>query len=116
LEVYSRIHKHAPVYSTSNSVGLLIGTGNLGQRLTDTDEPKNLYISRDGGRRWQSSKPGSYIYEVGDHGAIIVLAKNNEPTDEILFSLDEGASWHTRKFTSSPIIVQDILIEPSTIS
>ena len=53
----------------------MLATGNLGKRLTSNDSPKNLYISRDGGLTWKSTKPGSYIYEIGDHGAIIVIAK-----------------------------------------
>jgi Sortilin, neurotensin receptor 3, len=58
-------------------VGLVIGTGNLGRKLTGNGEPKNLYISRDGGLTWRSVKPGTYIYEIGDHGSIIVIARKD---------------------------------------
>lgn len=85
--------KLAPVYSSESAVGIVIGTGNLGRKLTGNDEPKNLYISRDGGLTWRSTKPGSYIYEIGDHGSIIVIAKKNEPTTEVEFSWDEGLTW-----------------------
>lgn len=36
----------------------------------------NTYLSRDGGLTWQEVMKGSYIYELGDHGGLIVMAKN----------------------------------------
>jgi hypothetical protein len=106
----------APVYSTENAVGLVIGTGNLGTKLTGNAEPKNLYISRDGGLTWRSVKPGSYIYEIGDHGSIIVIAKKNEPTTEVEFSWDEGLTWTALSISEVPIYVANIIIEPNNIS
>jgi len=73
----------APVYSTEKAVGIVLGTGNIGTRLTDNDSQKSLYLSRDGGLSWRSIAPGVYIYEIGDHGALIVIAKKNTPTDKI---------------------------------
>lgn len=65
----------------------------MGRRLTNNDEPKNLYISRDGGMNWRSVKPGVFIYEIGDHGSIIVIAAKNKPVKEVEFSWDEGLTW-----------------------
>jgi len=42
---------------------------------------------------WKSSRPGEYIYEIGDHGAIIVAAEKNVPTKHVEYSLDEGETW-----------------------
>jgi hypothetical protein len=61
-------------------------------------------------------RPGSYIYEIGDHGAIIVIAKKNEPIDSIEFTWDEGLTWETLKITDKKIRVQNIIIEPNSIS
>lgn len=58
LEIFSNINKLAPVYSVSSAVGIILATGNLGKRLTGTESAKNLYISRDGGTKWRSVKPG----------------------------------------------------------
>lgn len=93
-----------------------MATGNLGKRLTGTESPKNLYISRDGGTKWRSVKPGSWIYEIGDHGSLIVVAKKNEPTTELEFSLDEGLMWHVVKISEKPIYVENIIIEPNSVS
>jgi len=116
LEIYSHMGKLAPVYSTENAVGIVIGTGNLGRKLTSNDEPKNLYISRDGGLTWRSVRPGSYIYEIGDHGSIIVIAKKNEPVTEIEFSWDEGLTWTSLTVSEVPIYVSNIIIEPDNVS
>jgi len=116
LEIYSHMGKLAPVYSTETAVGIVLGTGNLGKKLTPNNDPKNLYISRDGGLTWRSVKPGTYIYEIGDHGAIIVIAKKNEPVTEIEFSWDEGSTWTTLKISDIPIFVENIIIEPNSIS
>ena len=52
LEIYSHMGELAPVYSTEKAVGIVLGTGNIGSKLTDNDSQKNLYLSRDGGLNW----------------------------------------------------------------
>jgi len=94
----------------------VLATGNLGRRLTSNDSPKNLYISRDGGLTWKSTKPGSYIYEIGDHGALIVIAKKNQPTTDIEFSWDEGLTWETLKISDKSMYIENIIIEPNSVS
>ena len=95
---------------------MVLATGNLGRRLTSNDSPKNLYISRDGGLTWKSTKPGSYIYEIGDHGALIVIAKKNQPTTDIEFSWDEGLTWETLKISDKSMYIENIIIEPNSVS
>ena len=116
LEIYSHKGELAPVYSTASSVGIVLGTGNLGKRLTANDQAKNLYISRDGGLTWRSVKPGVYIYEIGDHGSIIVIAKKNTPTKEIEYSHDEGQTWEKLQISESEIFITNVIIEPNSIS
>lgn len=79
LEIYSHNNELAPVYSTESAVGIVLGTGNLGARLSENHDQKNLYMSRDGGMTWRSIRPGGYIYEIGDHGALIVIADHQKP-------------------------------------
>jgi len=94
----------------------VLGTGNLGKRLTPNTDAKNLYISRDGGLSWKSAKPGSYIYDIGDHGSIIVAASKGKPTKEILYTIDEGQTWETLKISDKDIVVTNVIIEPNSIS
>ena len=73
-------------------------------------------MSRDGGLTWRSLRGGVYSYEIGDHGAIIVIAKKNTPTDYIEYSWDEGETWDRIKISDRMLMVDDILIEPDNIS
>ena len=38
----------------------------------------NTYLSIDGGYNWKEIAIGSHIYEVSDHGGLIVMAKDQE--------------------------------------
>jgi hypothetical protein len=88
----------------------------LGPRLSSDSQPKNLYLSRDGGNKWRSVRPGTWTYEIGDHGGLIVIAKKNEPTTELEFSVDEGLTWEIVKISEKEIYVSNILIEPKSVS
>lgn len=88
----------------------------MGKKLGNKTVQKNLYISRDGGIKWRSVKPGSWIYEIGDHGAIIVVAKRDEATTDVEFSWDEGQSWSTVKVSKQPFFVHNIVTEPNSLS
>ena len=116
LEIYSHKGELAPVYSTETAVGIVLATGNLGKRLTGNDSAKNLYISRDGGLSWKSTKPGVYIYEIGDHGSIIVIAKKGDPVKYVEFSWDEGLTWETVQISEQELYVENIIIEPNSLS
>ena len=106
----------APVYSTTTAIGLVLGTGNVGTYLSNRLDQVNTYLSRDGGLTWSEVRKGSYIYEIGDHGGIIVLASDNVATDSIFFSSDEGLTWESLKFADFPVEVENIIIEPGAVS
>ena len=59
---------------------------------------------------------GSHIYEIGDHGGLIVMASDQEATNIILYSWDEGLSWEEFIFSEESIEVTNIIIEPSNTS
>jgi len=106
----------APVYSSEKAVGIILGTGNLGAKLTANDSQKALFLSRDGGLTWRTIRMGVHIYEIGDHGALVVIARKNAPTNFIEFSWDEGESWETLQISEHEIFVDNIIIEPNSIS
>lgn len=66
--------RFGPFYSTEKAVGLIIGTGNVGYHLATRADEINTYLSRDGGLNWIEIAKGSHIYEIGDHGGLIILA------------------------------------------
>jgi len=116
LEIYSSAGAHSPVYSSDAAVGIIIGTGNLGEYLSENNIQKNLYISRDGGITFTSTHTGNYIYDIGDHGALIVASKVSEATDSLEFSWDYGKTWETVKIANHPIHVKNIITEPRSTS
>lgn len=77
LQIYSSNGVFAPPYSQESSIGIIMAVGNLGKHLEKNKlDRMNTYISRDGGLSWKEVKKGSHIYELGDHGGLIVMASN----------------------------------------
>ena len=56
---------------------------------------------------------GSHIYEIGNHGAIIVAAPDQEETKVLYYTWNEGLTWETVQISKAPIRVSAIIIEPS---
>ena len=65
---------YGPFYSTSTALGLIVGVGNVGRHLSFDEDDLSTYLSRDGGFKWEEVRKGSHIYEIGDHGALVVMA------------------------------------------
>ena len=61
-------------------------------------------------------RKGSHIYELGDHGGLIVLADDQSPTNQIIYSWDEGLTWQELRFSEEKMIVKNIIIEPTSTS
>lgn len=65
---------------------------------------------------FKSTHTGNYIYDIGDHGALIVATKVGEATNELEFTWDYGKSWETVKISNHPIHVKNIITEPRSTS
>jgi len=107
---------YAPFYSTENSVGIIMGTGNVGPALRFEPEEANTFLSRDGGLTWMEAHKGAYIYEFGDHGGIIVMANDLQKTVEVVFTWNEGQSWYDFKVSKQAFEVDNIITEPNLTS
>ena len=73
-------------------------------------------MSRDGGLTWIEIAKGPHIYEIGDHGALLVIAPMNEVTKSVKFSWDEGKTWRELEVSHVNFEVSNIIIEPESIS
>ena len=102
------------VYSVASALGLIIGHGNVGPRLSS--RIIGVFLSRDGGNTWFHIANGRYIYEIGNHGGFIIMAKYGMPTNEIEFSYDFGETWIIRKISQKPLLVSNIVMEPGNRS
>jgi len=88
---------YAPVYSTGTGTGLLMGVGIVADSFTDDVEPDevSMFFSRDSGASWTEVHKGASIYEFSNYGALMVVAKHQQRTREVLYTWDEGLTWKT---------------------
>jgi len=101
--------------SSPSAVGLMIGTGNVGEAL-GYKKDADTFATRDGGVTWHMVAPGQWMWEFGDQGSILVLVKEGEPVTDVLVSLNEGGWWELYTFSSTPMLVEDITNVPSDTS
>lgn len=67
----------APPYSQESAVGVVMAVGSLGDKLNrDRGEKSSTYLSRDGGVNWAEVAKTPLIYDIGDHGGLIVAASH----------------------------------------
>ncbi|CUM51723.1 unnamed protein product [Debaryomyces tyrocola] len=102
-------------FSSASAIGLMMAVGNVGEYLEDFDKC-STFISRDGGITWKEIKKGVYMWEYGDRGTILVLVNAEKTTDKLIYSLDEGDTWHEYKFAEESIDVLDLATVPSDTS
>jgi hypothetical protein len=106
----------AGFYSVDTAAGIVIGNGNVGKYLSHEVAETSTFLSRDGGLNWFEIRKGSHIYEMGDHGAIIVIADDHNPTNIVYYTWDEGMTWQEIKISTDKIMIKNIIIEPKSTS
>ncbi|KAJ7355652.1 vacuolar protein sorting/targeting protein 10 [Mycena albidolilacea] len=102
-------------YSSPSIVGLLMAVGNVGEALAPYDQ-SDTFLSRDAGVTWEEVHKDAHLWEFGDSGSILVMANDEEPTDHVLYSTDEGLNWHEYRFTDEKLRIQSIITVPSDTS
>ena len=96
-------------------VGLMMAVGNVGEKLAPYKE-SDTFLSRDAGFTWEEVHKDAHLWEFGDSGSILVMANDEEPTDHVLFSTDEGITWREYKFDNEKMRVRSIVTVPSDTS
>ncbi|KAF8325469.1 Oligoxyloglucan reducing end-specific cellobiohydrolase [Cantharellus anzutake] len=84
-------HNLGRVFSTP-APGFVLGVGSVGSHLAPYDEC-DTFLSTDAGVTWKMVKRGAHKYEIGDKGSIMVLADDEEPTDFVWYSWNDGKDW-----------------------
>ena len=92
-----------------------MAVGNVGETLAPYKE-SDTFLSRDAGFTWEEVHKDAHLWEFGDSGSILVMANDEEPTDHVLFSTNEGLDWREYKFTNEKIRVKTIVTVPSDTS
>lgn len=114
LHGYTERKDPRDTYSSPSAVGLMMATGNVGEFL-GYKKDADTFITRDGGIVWNLVAEGNWMWEYGDQGSIIVIVKEDEPTDKFRYSLNEGQSWIEASF-GEQMVVHDITTVPSDTS
>jgi hypothetical protein len=102
-----RRFKRSVFASSPSAAGLMVAVGNVGEYLGDR-ENSDTYITRDGGLSWHAFLNGPYLWGYGDQGSVILLVREDIPTNSFLFTIDEGRTWEEYRFTNSTIQVIEI--------
>ena len=92
-----------------------MAVGNVGLELAPYRE-SDTFLSRDAGFTWQEVHKDAHLWEFGDSGSILVMANDEEPTNYILFSTDEGLNWREYEFSQEKIRVNSIVTVASDTS
>lgn len=79
-----------------------------------------VYISRDGGLTWASSSESAsddddstgngvparpYLFDILDHGSVIVLVETNQHSSVVYYSLDEGRNFNEYSFYNATTLL-----------
>jgi len=115
LHGYTERKDPRDTYSSPAAIGLMMGVGNVGASLGRKREG-DTYISSDGGLSWQLAKQGVYMWEFGDHGGIIVMIEEYNPTRFVYYSRDSGKTWTEYQFSDTDFAIDDITTVPSDTS
>ncbi|KAK4988073.1 vacuolar protein sorting/targeting protein PEP1 [Elasticomyces elasticus] len=115
LHGYTERKDPRDTFSSPSAVGLMMGVGNVGEYLGRYKEG-NTFVTRDGGVTWHEVFKGTYMWEYGDQGSIIVIVEEGTPVQVVFYSLDEGATWTEYQFSDTKLIIDDISTVPSDTS
>ncbi|KAK3675521.1 vacuolar protein sorting/targeting protein PEP1 [Recurvomyces mirabilis] len=115
LHGYTERKDARDTFSSPSAVGLMMGTGNVGEFL-GYKKDADTFLTRDGGVTWRVVAPGNWMWEYGDQGSILVIVKEGEATREVLYSLNEGDDWIKYAFSEAEMMVEDITTVPSDTS
>ena len=92
-----------------------MAVGTVGENLVDYVD-SDTFLSRDAGFTWEEVHKDAHLFEFGDSGSILIMANDEEPTDHVLFSTDEGLNWREYKFSDQPVRVRSIATVPMDTS
>jgi hypothetical protein len=92
-----------------------MAVGNVGESLATYTE-SDTFLSRDAGFTWEEVHKDAHMWEFGDSGSILVMANDEEPTDHVLFTTDEGKTWREYTFGTEKLRVNSIVTVPSDTS
>jgi hypothetical protein len=102
-------------YSSPSAVGLMMAVGSVSEYLAPYKD-SDTFLTRDGGFTWEEVHKDAHLFEYGDSGSIIVIVNDEEATDHVFFTTNEGMSWREYKFSNEKYRIRSIVTVPSDTS
>lgn len=115
LHGYTERRNPRNTFSSPSAVGLMMAVGNVGPAL-GTYKQGNTFITRDGGINWHEVFKGTYAWEYGDQGSVIVIVKQDAPVKDVYYTRDEGTTWTKYQFSDHDVIIDEISTVPADTS
>ena len=93
-----------------------MAVGNVGESLA-TYTKSDTFLSRDAGFTWEEIHKDAHLWEFGDSGSLLVIVNDEEPTDHVLFSTNQGLTWREYRFAEQEKVrVRSIVTVPKDTS
>ncbi|GFG37795.1 hypothetical protein Cfor_11613, partial [Coptotermes formosanus] len=106
------VTRSVPILTSKAAPGIIIAMGTVGTSLKGHP---GVFLSRDAGLTWRQVFRDYYFFNAGDHGGILVAVKyfkSHGETRELLYSTDEGESWHKHNFHVEDLRIYGLMTEP----
>lgn len=100
--------------SRTGGLGVIIGTGNAGKYLNPTAENNSLFVSTNNGRSFKEVKKGSWHFQLLNNGSVLAIARRDQSTTSIEYSLNLGTTWTLLEIFKAPLLIDTLENELST--
>ncbi|KAG8888141.1 vacuolar protein sorting/targeting protein PEP1 [Tulasnella sp. 332] len=84
-------HNFGRIFS-SPAPGFVMGVGHVGDHLIRYEDC-DTFLSTDAGLTWKMVHKNAHMYEFGDQGSVMVIVDDEEFTDRVRYSWDDGKTW-----------------------
>ncbi|XP_071336489.1 VPS10 domain-containing receptor SorCS3 isoform X1 [Trachinotus anak] len=113
LEMTENPYTSGPITSKKSVPGIIVATGNIGTELSSTN--LGMFITSDAGNSWRQIFDEEHnIWFLDNGGALLAVLHAATQIRHLWISLDEGKKWDRHSFSSAPLYVDGVLMEPES--
>jgi len=119
LNLFLHMDTEIPIYSQKSAQGMILANGNVGKYRLNGWYDRDIYLSRDGGVSWTQIGKGPHVYDMSDHGGLLMMGKLHLTTKHyasLLYSWNMGKTWNKLRVSSVNSTLYDIFTDPNSVS
>lgn len=119
LHLFLYVDTTVPILSQNSAPGIILATGNLGRTRNPSTSVRRVYMSRDGGLRWTEAAKEEHVYEVADHGGLVLMGQLDTGDKDLVslaFTWNGGTTWENFDIHKKNTSIEDIFTEPNATS